>query len=226
MSLITVFLSYIKMAGPAYQAVIWLLVACAFGTVFVSLERYYHFMRARSDIEDVLRGLFNVLKNKKVIEAVSVCDKTAGPVGAVLRSIILRAGAEETQLRKAAAEAGGIEMGRLEQRLRYLSFMVYFASMLGLLGVLVAMAQALPADSNVAQSRLPFDVLVPHLRMAIVAASAGLAVSIMNYAAFHYFLFALDHFRLDMEKASMEMINFLVLNQVRRDDSAAERKEA
>ena len=227
MSLITESLSYLKMASPLYQAVMWILLGCAIGTVFVSLERYYHYMRARADLNDVLPGLFNVLKNKKIIEAVSVCDKTAGPVAAVLRSIILRAGAEETQLRKAAAEAGGIEMGRLEQRLGYLAFTVYFASMLGLLGVLVAMAQALPADPSVAQSRLPLDVLVPHLRMGIVAASAGLAVSIMNYAAYHYFLFTLDHFRLDMEKASMEMINFLVLNRIRRDDPAAgSRKEA
>lgn len=216
---------FVGMGSPLFRGVMLLLLVGAVATLFIALERYYYFRRARVDFHDFMHGLFNVLKNNKVIEAVSVCDKTPGPVAAVLRSIVLRAGDGDAVLRQASTEAGTNEVGRMELRLRFLSAMVYLAPLLGLLGVLVALEQAF-SGMNATSSRLPFDVLVPHLQMACLSAIAGLAVSIIAYAAYHYFLAALETVRLDMEKAAMEMINFLTVHKVVRESlPAEERKE-
>lgn len=217
---------FVGSSSPLFRGVILMLLAGAVATLFITLERYYHFRRARVDFHDFMHGLFNVLKNNKVIEAVSVCDRTPGPVAAVLRAIVLRAGEGDAALRQAATEAGTIEVGRMELRLRFLSAMVYLSPLLGLLGVLVAMEQAF-SGMNATSSRLPFDVLVPHLQMACLAAIAGLGVSIIAYAAYHYFLAALEAVRLDMEKAAMETINFLTVHKVVRETlPVEERKES
>jgi biopolymer transport protein ExbB len=217
---------FVGTGSPLFRGVVLVLLAGSVATLFITLERYYYFRRARVDFHDFMHGLFNILKNNKVIEAVSICDRTPGPVAAVLRSIVLRAGEGDPALRQAATEAGTIEVGRMELRLRFLSAMVYLAPLLGLLGVVVAMEQAF-SGMNATSSRLPFDVLVPHLQMACLAAIAGLGVSIIAYAAYHYFLAVLESVRLDMEKASMETINFLLANKVVREAlPAEERKES
>jgi len=96
----------------------YLIALCSLAGLFIILERLFYYYRARVNVSDLLRGLYNVLKQNNVVEAISICDDTPGPVARVLRAALLHCNDGETALRRAVQEAGLAEVPRLEKRLK------------------------------------------------------------------------------------------------------------
>ena len=73
-----VLLSY---GGP----VLWLLLLISAVAVSVFIERFLHCHRAQINSTEFLNGVRNVLKRNNVVEALSICDATPGPVARLVR---------------------------------------------------------------------------------------------------------------------------------------------
>lgn len=84
-------------AGPAEAAstaggfgiLFWLLVLMAGVALSVIIERLLYYHRVQIDSAQFLAGVRNVLKRDNVIEAVSICDATPGPVSRLVKAAIL-----------------------------------------------------------------------------------------------------------------------------------------
>src|SRR5881397_399189 len=73
----------------------WLLLALSAIVIVVFIERLLHYHRAQINSMEFLNGVRNVLKRDNVVEALAICDATAGPVARLVRwpsSIATRAG--------------------------------------------------------------------------------------------------------------------------------------
>jgi len=64
----------------------WLLVLASAAAVAVFLERVLHFHRAQINSAEFLNGVRTVLKRENVVEAVSICDATPGPVSHLVKT--------------------------------------------------------------------------------------------------------------------------------------------
>src|SRR5580765_6995216 len=121
--------------------VLWLiLLASAIGVV-VFIERFLHCHRAQINSIEFLNGVRTVLKRENVVEALSICDATPGPVARLVRTAILNRERGREGVREALEEAGLAEVPRLEEKLNLLATIAQLAPLLGLLGTVLGFMQ-------------------------------------------------------------------------------------
>ena len=101
----------LKNGGP----VLWLIIAASIVAVAVFIERFLHCHRAQINSIEFLNGIRNVLKRDNVVEAISICDATQGPVARLVKTAILNRDHGRERVREALEEAGLAEVPRLEE---------------------------------------------------------------------------------------------------------------
>ena len=69
--------------------VVWLLIIISGVAIVVFIERLLHCHRAQINSTEFLNGVRTVLRRDNVIEAISICDATPGPVARLVKTAIL-----------------------------------------------------------------------------------------------------------------------------------------
>src|SRR5256712_7132034 len=145
--------------------------------IAVFIERFLHFHRAQINSTEFLNGVRTVLKRDNVVEALSICDATPGPVARLVKTAILNRDHGRERVREALEEAGLAEVPRLEEKLNLLATIAQLAPLMGLLGTMLGFIQTFMRMQN--------EGLFAHMgqlsagvSQAMVCAAAGLAVAI------------------------------------------------
>jgi biopolymer transport protein ExbB len=197
-------LDWIILGGPVMGII--LLLSLLAVTLF--LERLFHLRRAYINSADFLEGIYNVLRRRNVVEAVSICEETPGPVAHLTRAAILQGDRSPSEIQHAIESAGLAEVPRLERNLNLLATIAHITPMLGLLGTVLAMMDFLLLAQGQAPLVYAGDV-AGSMWKALLTTAAGLTVSIPAFAAYNYLVQLVETIVLDMERASVEVLNFL-----------------
>ena len=121
--------------------VLWLLLLVSAVAVAVFIERFLHCHRAQINSTEFLNGVRTVLKRNNVVEALSICDATPGPVARLVKTAILNRDQGRERVREALEEAGSAEVPRLEEKLNLLATIAQLAPLIGLLGTVLGFIQ-------------------------------------------------------------------------------------
>src|SRR6267378_7066267 len=116
---------------------IYLIIGASAVAVAVFVERVIHFHRAQINSMEFLNGVRNVLKRDNVVEALSICDATPGPVARLVKTAILNRDRGREGVSDALEEAGLLEVPRLEDKLNLLATIAQIAPLMGLLGTVM-----------------------------------------------------------------------------------------
>ena len=120
--------------------VMWLIVLCSLLALYIFIGKWFQFHRAQVNVQELISGLVNVLRRDGMIEAITLCDNTPGPVARILTAAI-QAYQNDDDIRQAIDDAALVELPRLESRMNILATISKVAPMLGLLGTVVGMAE-------------------------------------------------------------------------------------
>lgn len=200
--------------------IVYVLLGCLLLATILFLDRFFYCHRARIDTREFLRGLFNILKNNKVVEAIAICDSTPGPVSATLRAAICHSEQDECKLRLAVDEAALIEIPRLERNTKLLACIGQIAPVLGLLGTLISLMGIFSKMQG--QGHFVETIqLAGQVRSALITSVMGLIVALA--VQLFYFILAeqVGKIVLDMEKSASEMIYFLIARKDNPDEKNA-----
>lgn len=186
----------------------WLLLAMGAVATAVFIERVLHYHREQIHALDFLNGVRNVLKRDNVVEAISICDATPGPVPRLVKTAILNRDKGRDGIHDALEQAGLVEVSRLEQRLSLVATIAQIAPILGLLGTVLGLIQVfyLVQQQGLAA---PAGALAGGVWQALVCTGAGLALAAPCYAAYNYLVSRVNSIVLDMEKSSTEIVSLL-----------------
>jgi biopolymer transport protein ExbB len=196
---------------------LWLIIFTSAIAVAVFIERFLHCHRAQINSTEFLNGVRTVLKRNNVVEALSICDATPGPVARLVRTAILNRDFGRERVREALEEAGLAEVPRLEEKLNLLATIAQLAPLLGLLGTVLGCIHTfdLMQDKGVFAH---VGLLTSGVSQALVCAAAGLAVAIPAHAGYNYLVSRVNSIVLDMERAATEIVS-IVTEDVKRDQS-------
>ncbi|HAM73005.1 MAG TPA: biopolymer transporter ExbB [Verrucomicrobiales bacterium] len=194
---------------------LWLLLAASGTAVAVFVERVLHYHRAQINSMEFLNGVRNVLKRENVVEALSICDATPGPVARLVKVAILNRERGREGLRSALEEAGLTEVPPLEEKLNLLATIAQIAPLMGLLGTTLGMVKVFSTlqVENLFASR---EILMGGIWQSLICTAAGLALAIPAYAAYNYLVNRVNSIVLEMERAATEIIN-IVTDTARAD---------
>src|SRR6201993_2302553 len=188
--------------------VIWLIIIAAGGAFVTFIERVLHCHRAQINSTEFLNGVRNVLRRDNVVEAISICDATPGPVARLVKTAILNRDHGRDRVREALEEAGLAEVPRLEEKLDLLATIAQLAPLLGLLGTVLGFIQTFGRMQE-AGLNAHIGQLSAGVWQALICAAAGLAVAIPAHAGYNYLVSRVNSIVLDMERAATEIVNIV-----------------
>ncbi len=194
----------IDQGGP----VMWLLLLTSVVGVYVFVERLLHYHRVQINSMEFISGVRNVLKRDNVVEAISICDATPGPVARLVKAAVLSRDEGRDGVREALEETGLMEVPRLEEKLNLLATIAQIAPLIGLLGTALGMMDIFKHVAEAGLYAQP-NLLANGIWKALVCTAGGIAVAIPSYAAYNYLVSRVNSIVLDMEKASAEIVNIV-----------------
>jgi len=186
----------------------WLLLVAGAVAVAVFIERLLHYHREQINTLDFINGVRNVLKRDNVVEAISICDATPGPVARLVKTAILNRERGREGVREALEDAGLVEVPRLEEKLALLATIGQIAPIMGLLGTVLGFIEVFRVLETQGLSA-PATLLAEGVWQALVCTGAGLAVAIPCYAGYNYLVSRVNEIVVEMEKASSEIVSLL-----------------
>lgn len=187
---------------------LWLILLASAVGVAVFIERVLHCHRAQINSTEFLNGVRTVLKRNNVLEALSICDATPGPVARLVKTAILNREHGRERVRETLEEAGLAEVPQLERKLNLLATIAQLAPLLGLLGTVLGFIRTF---MQMQQQGLHAHVghLSSGIWQALICTAAGLAVAIPAHAGYNYLISRINSIVLDMERAATEVVNIV-----------------
>jgi biopolymer transport protein ExbB len=186
--------------------IMWVLLVISAVAVAVFLERFMHYHRAQINSSEFINGVRTVIRRENIVEAISICEATPGPVARLVKTAILSRERGREGVREALEEAGLVEVPRLEEKLNLLATIAQIAPLLGLLGTVLGFIKLLTAfQANGPYAN--FINLAGGLWEALICMAAGLAIAIPCYAGYNYLVSRVNAIVLDMEKAATDILN-------------------
>src|SRR3954466_12908444 len=194
----------LKSGGP----VLWLILLTSAVAVVVFIERFLHCHRAQINSIEFLNGVRTVLKRDNVVEAISICDATPGPVARLVKTAILNRDNGRERVREALEEAGLAEVPRLEEKLNLLATIAQLAPLLGLFGTVIGLMETFMLMEGKGLNA-HVGLLSTGVWKALVCAAAGLAVAIPAHAGYNYLVSRVNSIVLDMERVATNIVNIV-----------------
>lgn len=173
----------------------------------VTIERFITYKRVRIDVGPFLEKMGGFIRKGDVDGAEELCERTRGPVAAIMHAGLLRHDKGLEAVEKAVESAGGIEMAYLEKGIVVLASVSSIAPMLGFLGTVSGMIRAfgeIAAAKNVEAS-----LVAGGIQEALITTASGLTIAIPIQMAHNYFISRIGRFVIDMEEASIFLVDTL-----------------
>jgi biopolymer transport protein ExbB len=171
--------NFISQGGPVMNPLLF--ISLLGFILFIERSLFLH--KGQIGTQDFLSGIKNLVRKKRLVEALTLCEDTPGPMARIMKSALLNYGKSRETIRSAIQSAAIVEIPTLERRIGTIAALAKVAPLLGFLGTLIAALQALyllesfNGDSGVL-SRL--------LAEALITSASGLAISVMAMLAYHF----------------------------------------
>jgi biopolymer transport protein ExbB len=191
--------------------VMWPILLCSILATAIIIEKFAHLRRIKIDTGEFLGKIMEKMKRHETKEALQICDSVKSPISNILKAGILKYDRPRAQIVEAIEDASLYEIPRIEKNLTALATIAHICPLLGLLGTVTGMArcfQVIQAKATSLHPVSPAD-LAGGIWEALFATIAGLVVAIPTYVAYNYLASRINHFILEMERASTELVNSL-----------------
>lgn len=200
--------------------IMWPIFLCSVIAFAIMIERLLYLRRQQIDTRVFMEQISKSLKRNKVMEALELCERTAGPIAHVVKAGILKHDRPRHEVREAIEDASVHEVPRLEKNLPVLATVAHISPLLGLLGTVTGMVAAFQVIESKASSVNPVNPgdLAGGIWEALLTTVAGLCVAIPTYVVYNYLVSRVDGFVLDMERSATDLLN--ILGEKRQEQEA------
>lgn len=198
--------NFILQGGPVMYP---LLIVSLLGFV-IFIERTLFLHKGQIGTEDFLGGIKNLVRKKRLVEALTLCEDTPGPLARIVKSALLNFGESKEAIRSAIQGAAIVEIPELERRIGTLATLARVAPLLGFLGTLISTLQALYFLEAANADSGEFSRL---LAEALITSASGLAIGVMAVLAHHFLVGRVRALVHDFEWVGHEIFEFLTTDR-------------
>jgi biopolymer transport protein ExbB len=187
----------------------WVLAALGLLGLMLCIERALFLHRGQIRAKSFLDGIKNILAKRRLVEALTVCEETPGPVAVVVKAALLNANASADTMRFQVQEAAVVELPALERRLGSIAALAQIAPLVGLLGTILGMMttfRAFEAGGNYAMA----SALSGGMWQALLATAGSLMLAIPLHLAYHFLSGRVRATVRDIEWAGNEIMKYLL----------------
>jgi biopolymer transport protein ExbB len=190
----------------------WPILICMILGLAVSIERIITLNLATTNTKKLLTQIEDALANGGVEAAKEVTKNTRGPVASIFTQGLMRMSEGIDMVEKSIVSYGGVEMGKLERGLIWISLFISMGPMLGFFGTVVGMVQAF--DDIQAAGDISPQVVAGGMKVALITTVGGLIVGMVLQVLYNYLVSKIDGLVNNMEDASISLIDILVKHKI------------
>jgi len=183
------------------------LICLVLGLAF-AIERIFYLNLASTNSQKLLAKVEEAMKNGGVEKAKDVCRDTKGPLAGVFYQGLDRYDEGLDSVEKSLVAYGGVEMGRLEKNLSWLSLCMALATQLGFMGTVIGMVGAF--DNIERQGDISPTVVAGGMKVALLTTVFGLITAVILQIFYNYILSKIDGIVNDMENATIGFMDIMV----------------
>ncbi|MFQ5537412.1 MAG: MotA/TolQ/ExbB proton channel family protein [Gemmatimonadota bacterium] len=184
------------------------LVLCSLIALGVIIAKAWTLWVAHKGSKRVIEEVASVAEAGDFEEAMRIAAETPGPTAAILlvglRRIRERV-LNQSELDKAVATTGVIELGFLERGLVILATIANVAPLMGFLGTVAGMILAFGAIEQAGD--VDPALVAGGIKVALLTTAAGLTVAIPVNIAYNFFVSRIDQLIVDMEQGAQRIVN-------------------
>lgn len=188
--------------------IVWLILLIGSAGFLILLERFLYLHRAQINLIEFLNGVKNVLKRENILEAISICDATPGPVPQIVRAAIINRREKPEKLKEILKEFGNGQLQSLDGNLPIVLVISQITPLLGLLGTILGMIDLFQVVQNQGFFIQP-GIFAEKMWKALGATAVGLGVALICFLGHSILTIIMNRIIADMEKAALEMVSFL-----------------
>ena len=207
--------TFIFQGGPVMYPLLFVSLLC----LIIFIERALFLHKGQVGSEDFLSGIKNLVNKKRLVEALTLCEDTPGPMARIVKSALLHHESSSDRIRLAIQSAAMVEIPLLERRIGTLAAMARIAPLLGFLGTLIAALQALYQLESLNSDSSEFSRL---LAEALISSAFGMAVGIIATLAHHFLFGRVRSLMHDFEWAGHTLFELLTVgDDVEQDEESS-----
>jgi biopolymer transport protein ExbB len=187
--------------------IMWVLFALGLLCLVLVIERTLYLHRGQIRSTAFIGGIKNILAKRRIVEALTVCEETPGPVAAVVKAALLHADDSADAMRFHVQEAAIVELPALERRLGSIAAIAQVAPLVGLLGTVLGFITTYVAfDKDYATA----SVLSKGMWQALLCTVGGLMLAIPAHLAHHFLSGRVRAIVRDVEWSGNEIMKYLL----------------
>lgn len=187
------------------------LICLILGLAF-SIERIITLNLATTNTKKLLAQIEDALARGGVNAALDITRNTRGPVASIFTQGLLRYTEGVDMVEKSIVSYGGVEMGKLERGLIWISLFIALGPMLGFFGTVVGMVQAF-ADIEAAGD-ISANIVAHGMKVALLTTVGGLIVGMVLQVFYNYLVSKIDSLVNSLEDASISLVDLLVKHKL------------
>ena len=188
-----------------------LIIICLIIGLALSIERILYLSFSKVNAKALVAKVEKALQEGGIEAAKDVCRNTRGPVAKIFYDGLDRYDQGIDVVEKNVVSSGSIQMSLLENGLSWISLFIAIAPSLGFLGTVIGMIQAF--DAIQAAGDISPNVVDGGMKVALITTVAGLIVAMILQVFYNYILAKIDSITIDMEEASIDLIDVLTAHK-------------
>ena len=195
---------YFIEGGATFMAFV---LICLILGLALAIARIIYLNMATTNSSKLVEGIEEALGKGGEEAAKEVCRNTRGPVATIFYQGLDRSSGSYEEVAKAIEDYGSVEMSKLERGLSWISLFIALAPMLGFMGTVIGMISAF--DKIAEANTINASIVAGGIKVALITTVSGLIVAIILQIFYNYILSKIDSIVLDMEEASMDLVDLL-----------------
>ena len=187
----------------------WVVLVLGFVGLLLFIERTLYLHRGQIRSKAFVDGIKNILAKRRLVEALTVCEETPGPVAAVVKAALLHADDSAEAMRFHVQEAAVVELPALERRLNSIAAIGQVAPLVGLLGTVMGFVTTFAAFEQGGPYAMA-NALSAGMWQALLVTAASLMLAIPAHLAYHFLSGRVRAIVRDVEWSANEIMKYLL----------------
>jgi motA/tolQ/exbB proton channel len=193
-----------KMGGPMMVP----LAALAFIGVIIFIERLLYLHKGQIRAIEFVAGIKTALKNRRLLEAITICDESYGPIPRIVKIALLNSEQSREIMSQSVSVAAQNEFALIDRRVASVALVAKIAPLLGLMGTVVALLQIFYTMSK-SGSYATVSEFSLFVYAALLSTAFGLFISILGWLAYSFLNSRVRALAHDIDLSANEILLFI-----------------
>jgi len=185
------------------------LAGIAFIGIIIFLERLLYLHKGQIRAVEFVAGIKEALKKRRLLEAVTICDETYGPIPRVVKAALINSEEPAEVMSQAVGAAAQKQFALIDRRVASVALIAKIGPLLGLMGTALALLQIFHTMGESASYATPaqFSMSVYN---ALISSVFGLFVSVIGWVGYSFLNSRVRALAHDIDWAANETILFVL----------------